>query len=165
MLWLHFYHDFVIWDFPHCFRLYFEGKNVTKCSFFFYSINAMKTLLFLFVGVQAFRNSVTTRRCQVTCSLVLRNNGSARSIRVIHVVCFYGMLCKLLVVISTVVLVWQAYFSKFEHFGIIFKIVLINIVVTKNSFSFWYYIRLMLHVTTVYIATLVLHCSFIQSYI
>ena len=100
-----------------CFRLNFEGKNGTKCSFC--GIYAIKNLLFLFLGVQASRNLVTARKCQAMCSLMLRDNGSAPSTLVIRVVFFYGMLCKRLVVISTVVLVWPAYFSKFEHLGTI----------------------------------------------
>ena len=104
-------------------------------SVIFCGIYAIKNLLALFVGVQASRNTITTGRCQATCFLLLRNNGSAPSICVIHVVCFYGMPCKLLVVISTVVLVWPAYFGKFEHLGITFQIVFINVVVTKNSFQ------------------------------
>lgn len=128
-----FYHDFaMLYSF---FLLDFILKVWMLQSVIFHSIYSIKNLLVLFVGVQASRNSVTTRRCQATCFPMLRNNGSAPSILVVHVVIFYGMLCKLLVVISTVVLVWPAYFSKFENLGIILQIVLIN-VVAKNSFRF-----------------------------
>ena len=111
-----FYHDIVTW---YCFSVFLVDNGRTVLTKFCF--DCIFYLFILFVGVQASRNSVTTRRCQATCSLMLRNNGSAPSILVIHVVCFYGMLCKLLVVISTVVLVWSAYFSKFEHLGKMFS--------------------------------------------